>query len=187
MTYEIQHYFTLFNDDFDFNQLETATYDWFLNPLITPTAVRNTRDAYHLTKDVTTYNAVFDRLERVTLDFLTVNFAGRKAGRAFLSALQTLMTGKTPLDYNNQVLRQILHQIDFDVADLIRNHQFARASLIRSQHNFHADKLTILPSSLIYDITRNDAVLINYLTQNQVTDYLHHQTAQEQLQVITQH
>lgn len=65
-----------FNDDFSY--FDTEVHDWFLNPVVTPTAVKDIREAYQLTKDVTTYNAVLDRVYKATLDFMTVSFAGRQ-------------------------------------------------------------------------------------------------------------
>ncbi|GFH42788.1 hypothetical protein Hs30E_13390 [Lactococcus hodotermopsidis] len=170
MIYEIQHYFTPFGDEFsDFN---LQIYDWFLNPVLTPTAVKAIRDSYQLDKNVTTYNAVFDRIYKATLDFLTVNIAGRHTGRKFLLALQHEMSGKTPLDYNNKILYKILCDLHFDSHDFIKNRYFAKKSLMRSQRNFHSDNLTTLPTSLIY--YENEALRIDQLAQNQLFSYLHH-------------
>ncbi len=173
MTSEIQHYFALFNDDFSY--FETEVHDWFLNPVVTPTAVRDIRDAYQLTKDVTTYNAVLDRVHKATLDFMTVSFAGRQTGRRFLLVLQAEMAGKTPLDYNNQVLRKILHQLNFKVSDFIKQFPYARASLIRSQRNFHSEGLKTLPSTFIY--FAEDAIKIEHLPQSQIFAYLDQKAA----------
>ena len=118
MSQEIQHYFTIFADDF--GVFDTHTYDWFLHPVVTPTAIKEMRLSYQLPKTIPTYNALFDRVNKVTLDYLTVNFAGRHTGRQFLLALQDEMQGKTPLDYNNKVLISILHRLRFDVSDFIR-------------------------------------------------------------------
>ena len=168
MTSEIQHYFTLFNDDFSY--FDTEVHDWFLNPVVTPTAVKDIREAYQLTKDVTTYNAVLDRVYKATLDFMTVSFAGRHTGRRFLLALQDEMVGKTPLDYNNQVLISILHKLNFNVSDFVKHFPFARASLIRSQRKFHLEGTKTLPVTFIY--LKDDAIKIDDFPQSQIFTYL---------------
>ncbi|GAX46968.1 thioredoxin domain-containing protein [Pseudolactococcus reticulitermitis] len=173
MTSEIQHYFTLFNDSF--NHFETGEHDWFLNPVVTPTAIRDIRDAYQLTKDVATYNAVLDRVYKATLDFMTVSFAGRQTGRRFLLVLQAEMVRKTPLDYNNQVLCNILHQLNFKVSDFVKQFPFARASLVRSQRDFHSEKLSTLPTTFIY--FEDDAVKIEHLPQSQIFAYLNQKSS----------
>ena len=174
MTSEIQHYFTLSNDDFSY--FETEIHDWFLNPVVTPKAVRKIRDTYQLTKDVTTYNAVLDRVYKATLDFLTVSFAGRHTGRRFLLALQAEMVGKTPLDYNNQMLFKILHQLNFNISDFVKHFPYARASLVRSQRNFHSEKLSTLPTTFIY--FKDDAIKIEHRPQSQIFAYLDQKAAE---------
>ena len=156
MTSEIQHYFTLFNDDFSY--FDTEVHDWFLNPVVTPTAVKDIREAYQLTKDVTTYNAVLDRVYKATLDFMTVSFAGRHTGRRFLLALQDEMVGK------------ILHKLNFNVSDFVKHFPFARASLIRSQRNFHLEGTKTLPVTFIY--LKDDAIKIDDFPQSQIFTYL---------------
>ncbi|MDR1605943.1 MAG: DsbA family protein [Streptococcaceae bacterium] len=174
MTIEIQHYFTLFDDHF--GDFDTETYEWFLNPVVTPTAIKHIRDTYGLAKDVATYNAVFNRVHKATLDYLTVNFAGRHTGRRFLLALQDEMAGQTPLDYNTEHLRKVLHQIEFKCSDFIQHHPYAKASLLRSRHHFHSEALNVLPSSLVY--FKTDAIQINHLDQHQIFAYLHQKTAE---------
>ena len=174
MSQEIQHYFTIFADDF--GVFDTHTYDWFLHPVVTPTAIKEMRLSYQLPKTIPTYNALFDRVNKVTLDYLTVNFAGRHTGRQFLLALQDEMQGKTPLDYNNKVLIRILHRLRFDVSDFIRYYHFAQTSLIQEQQNFHSERLTILPSTLI-DF-QDDVIRIDALAQRQIFAFLNEKTAE---------
>ncbi|GAB2022903.1 hypothetical protein RyT2_19770 [Pseudolactococcus yaeyamensis] len=174
MTSEIQHYFTLFNNDF--SHFETEGHDWFLNPVVTPTAVIDIRDTYQLTKDVATYNAVLNRVYKATLDFLTVSFAGRHTGRDFLLMLQAEMVGKTPLDYDNQVLLNILHQLNFNISDFIKQFPFAKASLFRNQRNFHSESLKNLPATFIY--SKEDALKIEHLPQSQIFAYLNQKAAE---------
>ena len=174
MSQEIQHYFTIFADDF--GVFDTHTYDWFLHPVVTPTAIKEMRLSYQLPKTIPTYNALFDRVNKVTLDYLTVNFAGRHTGRQFLLALQDEMQGKTPLDYNNKVLIRILHRLRFDVSDFIRYYHFAQTSLIQEQKNFHSERLTILPSTLIY--FQDDVIRIDALAQRQIFAFLNETTAE---------
>ncbi|MBR6896518.1 MAG: dithiol-disulfide isomerase [Lactococcus sp.] len=174
MSQEIQHYFTIFADDF--GVFDTHTYDWFLHPVVTPTAIKEMRLSYQLPKTIPTYNALFDRVNKVTSDYLTVNFAGRHTGRQFLLALQDEMQGKTPLDYNNKVLIRILHRLRFDVSDFIRYYHFAQTSLIQEQKNFHSERLTILPSTLIY--FQDDVIRIDALAQRQIFAFLNEKTAE---------
>mgnify|MGYP006992093940 CR=1 FL=1 len=174
MSQEIQHYFTIFADDF--GVFDTHTYDWFLHPVVTPTAIKEMRLSYQLPKTIPTYTALFDRVNKVTLDYLTVNFAGRHTGRQFLLALQDEMQGKTPLDYNNKVLIRILHRLRFDVSDFIRYYHFAQTSLIQEQKNFHSERLTILPSTLIY--FQDDVIRIDALAQRQIFAFLNEKTAE---------
>lgn len=174
MTCEIQHYFTLFNDDF--GQFETQQYDWFLNPVVTPVSVKAVRDAYQLPQDVTTYNAVFDRIHKATLDFLTVSFAGRQTGRRFLLICQSQMAGKTPLDYDNQILLDILHQLNFQVSDFVKAFPYAKTSLSQSQRNYHSEQLNTLPASFIYQ--DSEAFKIEQLPQSQICLYLNQKAAE---------
>lgn len=169
MAHEIQHYFAIFDDDFD--HFDWQFYDWFLKPVMTPKAVKQVRDAYQLTKDVATYNAVFNRMYKASLDYLTVNFAGRRTGQLFLLALQTEMVGRTPLDYDNKILHNILHDIKFDLHDFLKHRAFAKASLLRNHRHFHRDGLTALPSSLIYFQHQHDAIKIEHLPQCQIFNH----------------
>lgn len=174
MTREIQHYFTLFNDAFD--QFETETNDWFLNPVVTPSAVKSVRDAYQLPQDVQTYNAVFDRVHKATLDFLTVSFAGRQMGRRFLLACQEEMSDKTPLDYDNRVLFCILHDLNFSVSDFVKHFPYAKNTFKQCQRNFHSEKMTALPTSFI--LSETEAYQLENLSQSQVFQYLHQKAAE---------
>ncbi|MCJ1989543.1 hypothetical protein GYN14_01585 [Lactococcus piscium] len=174
MSQEIQHYFTIFADDF--GVFDTHTYDWFLHPVVTPTAIKEMRHHYQLPRTIATYNALFDRVNKATLDYLTVNFAGRHTGRQFLLALQDEMQGKTPLAYNNKILIKILHRLKFDVSDFIRYYHFAQSSLIKEQKNFHSEHLTTLPSTLIYFI--DDVMMVDALAQRQIFAFLNEKTAE---------
>ena len=46
------------------------------------------RDEEDLPKTISSLNACYDRLQKVSLDYLTVNLYGRKQGRLFLLLLQ---------------------------------------------------------------------------------------------------
>ena len=86
------------------------------------------------------------------------------------------MQGKTPLDYNIKVLIRILHRLRFDVSDFIRYYHFAQTSLIHEQKNFHSERLTILPSTLIY--FQDDVIRIDALAQRQIFAFLNEKTAE---------
>lgn len=174
MSQEIQHYFTIFADDF--GVFDTHVYDWFLHPVVTPSAVRDIRQRYQLKTDTATYNAVFNRIYKVTLDYLTVNISGRHTGRRFLLALQEEMAGLTPLDYDNHVLIRILHRLKFHVSDFIKHYSLAKTSLIKEQQNFHSEQLSILPSTFIY--YEDDVIKLEALAQRQIFAFLNEKTAE---------
>lgn len=174
MGQEIQHYFTIFDDDF--TSFETQTYDWFLHPVVTPAAIRQIQDTYHLTKNIETYNKIFNRIYKVTLDYITVNFFGRHSGRSFLLGLQEEMDGLSPLDYNNRILLKLLHQLKFEVSEFIKYYPYAKTSIIEEQRNFNSEGLTILPSTFIY--YQDDVIKIEALAQRQIFALLNEKTAE---------
>lgn len=174
MGQEIQHYFTIFDDDF--TNFETQTYDWFLHPVVTPAAIRKIQDTYRLTKDIDTYNKIFNRIYKVTLDYITVNFSGRHSGRSFLLALQEEMAGLSPLDYDNRILLKLLHRLKFDVSEFVKYYPYAKTSIIDEQRNFNSESLTVLPSTFIY--FQNDVLKIESLAQRQIFAFLNEKTAE---------
>lgn len=81
---ETHYYFTPILDhleEFDHN-------DWHLYPIVTLPAAKQLRDEEDLPKTISSLNACYDRLQKVSLDYLTVNLYGRKQGRLFLLLLQ---------------------------------------------------------------------------------------------------
>ncbi|MDD0140629.1 hypothetical protein PSY44_23775, partial [Shigella flexneri] len=64
-----------------------------------------------LPKNIVSLNACYDRLRKVSLDYLTVNLYGRKQGRAFLLLLQDVLEETKILDYTVQVRQQVLNCI----------------------------------------------------------------------------
>lgn len=174
MGQEIQHYFTIFDDDF--TNFETQTYNWFLHPVVTPGAVKKLQKTYHLTQDIATYNRLFNRIYKVTLDYITVNFSGRHTGRSFLLALQEEMLGLSPLNYDNRILLNLLHQLNFDVSEFIKYYPYAKTSIIDEQRNFNSEGLTVLPATFVYYLY--DVIKIESLAQRQIFDFLNEKTAE---------
>ncbi|HCN74572.1 DsbA family protein [Pseudolactococcus plantarum] len=174
MGQEIQHYFTIFDDDFA--NFDTQTYDWFLHPVVTPAAIRKIQNRYHLKQDIATYNKIFNRIHKVTLDYFTVNFSGRHSGRSFLLALQEEMRGLTPLSYDNHVLLALLHRLHFDVSEFIKYYPYAKSSISVEQKNFNSEQLTVLPATFIY--YQDDVIKIESLAQRQIFDFLNEKTAE---------
>jgi len=91
-----------------------------------PRCRKKNSNIYHLTQDIATYNKIFNRIHKVTLDYFTVNFSGRHSGRSFLLALQEEMSGLTPLSYDNHVLLALLHRLHFDVSEFIKYYPYAK-------------------------------------------------------------
>ena len=84
---ETHYYFTPILDhleEFDHN-------DWHLYPIVTLPAAKQLRDEEDLPKTISSLNACYDRLQKVSLDYLTVNLYGRKQGRLFLLLLQDFL------------------------------------------------------------------------------------------------
>lgn len=174
MAQEIQHYFTIFDDDFA--NFDTQTYDWYLHPVVTPAAIRKIQSIYHLTQDINTYNKIFNRIHKVTLDYFTVNFFGRHKGRTFLLALQEEMQGLTPLNYDNRILLNLLHRLKFDLSEFIKFYPYAKNSIISEQKNFNSEHLTVLPATFIY--CQDDIIKIESFAQRQIFDFLNKKTAE---------
>ena len=142
---ETHYYFTPILDhleEFDHN-------DWHLYPIVTLPAAKQLRDAEDLPKNIVSLNACYDRLRKVSLDYLTVNLYGRKQGRAFLLLLQDVLEETTILDYTVQVRQQILKEIGVSTLNFLEYRSFAKKHLALILKDFRKNNFQTSPASLI--------------------------------------
>lgn len=142
---EIHYYFTPILDHLEkFDQ-----NDWHLHPIVTLPVAKKLRDAEDLPKNVTSLNACHDRLQKISLDYLTVNLYGRKQGRHFLLLLQELLEETTVLGYNNQLRWSILKEIKVSTSDFMEYRSFAKKNLSTILKDFRKNNFHDSPASMI--------------------------------------
>ena len=142
---EIHYYFTPILDHLEsFDQNE-----WHLHPIVTLPVAKALRDAENLPKNVTSLNACHDRLQKISLDYLTVNLYGRKQGRLFLLLLQESLLEKTVLDYNDRLRHQLLKEINVSVTDFMEYRSFAKKHLSIILKDFRNNGFRSSPASLV--------------------------------------
>lgn len=142
---ETHYYFTPILDhleEFDHN-------DWHLYPIVTLPAAKQLRDEEDLPKTISSLNACYDRLQKVSLDYLTVNLYGRKQGRLFLLLLQDFLKETTILDYTAQIRQQILQEIGVSTLNFLEYRSFAKKHLALILKDFRKNNFQTSPASLI--------------------------------------
>lgn len=165
---EIHYYFTPILD-----RMETFDQnDWYLNPIVTLATAKALRDAQDLPKDVCSLNACYDRLEKISLDFLTVNLYGRKQGRVYLLLLQELLEETTILDYTGQLRQKILSKIGVSTADFLEYRSFAKKHLSLMLQQFRKYEFEGAPAALI--MTEEECLQVENCSHNVLQNYLHH-------------
>ena len=142
---ETHYYFTPILDHLE----PFENNDWHLYPIVTLPAAKQLRDAEDLPKNIVSLNACYDRLRKVSLDYLTVNLYGRKQGRAFLLLLQDVLEETTILDYTVQVRQQILKEIGVSTLNFMEYRSFAKRHLALMLKDFRKNDFQASPASLI--------------------------------------
>lgn len=165
--YEIHHFFTPLLDHFD----DFDNNDWFLHPVITLENAKNYRDYAHFTKNVETLNAVYDRLQKIATDYLTLNLFGRKTGRKFIQKIQEKLTLSDLLSYNNQVRQTILSEMNIKTADFISHRSFVKHELQHTLHEFYENNGQKTPTAMIY--TDDEVLMLENCSHHIVQNYLH--------------
>ncbi|MFK4959524.1 dithiol-disulfide isomerase [Lactococcus garvieae] len=166
--YDIHHFFTPILNQFS----EFDAHSWYLYPIATLAAAKELRDNSDLPKNIENLNASFDRLQKISSDFLTINLHGRKYGRKFILALQERLDNLSILDYNNQMRHEILCEIKLTTADFITHRQFAKKQMIKNAQEFYKNEFTQVPSTLIY--TDTECLHIENCSQALIQNYLRH-------------
>lgn len=164
---EIHYYFTPILD-----QLEQFDQNlWYLYPIVTLATAKELRDTEDLPKNVAALNACHDRLQKISLDYLTVNLHGRKYGRAFLSLLQDLLSEMTILDYTGQLRQQILSEIGVSTADFMEYRPYAKQHLALILQDFRKNDFQFSPAGLI--MTAEECLQVEKCSHANLQRYLH--------------
>lgn len=163
---EIHYYFTPILDhleSFDKN-------DWHLYPIVNLATAKRFRDAAGLPRNVEHLNAVFDRLQKISLDYLTINLYGRKYGRRFLLNLQDTLSADQLLTYNNLIRQQILQKIGLSISDFKIFHKFSKSELKNGLQDFYENHFKQCPASFV--LTKTEALQINACEHKLLQNYL---------------
>ncbi|PCS00702.1 DsbA family protein [Lactococcus fujiensis] len=142
---EIHLYFTPMLDNLD----EFDRNDWYLYPVVNLSAAKACRDQAQYPKTVEYLNACSDRLEKIALDFFTVNLYGRKFGRKFILQLQNNLTVSRLLDYNNSERKKILTEIGLSTSEFKVFRDYSKHVLKDSLHQFYENNFTQTPSGIV--------------------------------------
>ncbi|WP_081165353.1 dithiol-disulfide isomerase [Lactococcus garvieae] len=164
--YDIHHFFTPILDQFS----EFDSHSWYLYPIATLAAAKELRDNSEMPRNIENLNASFDRLQKLSSDFLTINLHGRKYGRKFLLTLQDKLKHNSVLDYNNQMRQEILSDMGLTTADFITHRQFAKKQMMKNAQEFYKNEFTQVPSTLVY--TETECLHIEGCSQTIVQNYL---------------
>ncbi|MFC4653382.1 dithiol-disulfide isomerase [Lactococcus nasutitermitis] len=164
--FEIHYYFTPILD-----ALETFDEnDWHLCPVLTLVTAKALRDRLELPRNVENLNACYDRLQKISVDFLTVNLHGRKYGRQFLLKLQEKLAEPGILAYNDLLRHQILQEIGLRTSDFIIYRDFGKQELALVSQNFHKDNFKQSPAGLI--MTDTEYLQLNKCDHHHLQNYL---------------
>ncbi|MEY8458864.1 dithiol-disulfide isomerase [Lactococcus ileimucosae] len=166
--YDIHHFFTPILNKFS----EFDSHNWYLYPVATLAAAKELRDSSNLPKNIEYLNASFDRLQKISSDFLTINLHGRKYGRKFILALQERLENLSILDYNNQMRHEILSEIQLTTADFVAHRHFAKKQMIKNAQEFYKNDFTQVPATLVY--TENECLHIESYPHVIIQNYLRH-------------
>ncbi|AYG01764.1 DsbA family protein [Lactococcus allomyrinae] len=164
---EIHYYFTPILDHLErFDQ-----NDWHLHPIVTLPAAKELRDVEDLPKNVASLNACHDRLQKISLDYLTVTLYGRKQGRLFLLLLQDCLSEITVLEYTDQIRQKILKKLNISTSDFMEYRQFAKRHLSLDLKDFRENDFHASPSSLV--ITDKECLHMEKCSHLALQDYLY--------------
>ncbi|GBG96058.1 dithiol-disulfide isomerase [Lactococcus termiticola] len=166
--YEIQYYFTPVLDSFEpFD----SNYDWHLKPIVNLATAKKLRDRQGLTKNIAMLNASYDRLQRISEDFVSLSLYGRKTSRAFILSLQDrLREPGSFLEYNASMRAEILAELGIEIRDFKEYRQFAKKKLKQELYDYQDQHFASLPASLI--LTADEGLQLEKCRHEQLQSYL---------------
>ena len=165
---EIHFYFTPLLDELaDFIHEK----DWYLHPMVNLSQAMLLRDLANLPKTTEALNACYDRLYKISLDFLTVNLHGRKTGRHFLLLLQEMLKPGDVLAYNDLMRNQILHQLGVSAADFKAFRPFSKTTLLEGAQDFYHSHFSQTPAGIV--VPAHEELHIDACDQLSLQHYLY--------------
>lgn len=163
---EIHFYFTPV-----LNHLEACDgHDWYLHPVVNLNVAKTYRDQTNFPKTVEYLNASYDRLEKIALDYLTINLHGRKYGRQFLFLLQEKLEHSTILNYNNLIRQHILVELGLTTAEFKIFRTYSKQRLTECLREFYKHRFTETPASII--LTATEELQIASCQLSELTEFI---------------
>lgn len=166
---EIHFYFTPILDKLEQTAFDDEN-DWYLHPVVNLTTAKILRDRAHLPKTVQALNACYDRINKIALDYLTINLHGRKYGRKFLIELQNELADGKILEYSNVARHRILARLGLSTADFKIFRNFSKHALTEDRQDFQRHKFSQTPASIV--LTDTEELHVKACTQASLCDFI---------------
>jgi len=166
--YEIHYFFTPILDSFE---AFDSQHDWHLKPIVNLATAKKLRDRQGLTHNIEMLNASYDRLQRISEDFVTLSLYGRKTSRSFILKLQERLSEKGSfLAYNASIRAEILEELGIKTCDFKEYRSFAKEKLKQELYDYQDHHFASLPASLV--LTADEGLQLEKCHHEALQNYL---------------